>query len=191
LGGSLSREQRAVTVGATLRMTTTYLLEVMKRPVTEETIAETSQWIRKRIEQLFAELLHWRPGANEALRSVRAAGIPSVLVTSTERALTELALDTMGRELFAAVVCGDEVAGLNKPHPQPYLRAAELLGVDPTRCVAVEDSPPGVRSAAAAGCLVLVVPSGVAVEQGERRVFRDSLEGVDAGYLSKLPALIG
>ena len=40
-------------------------------------------------------------------------------------------------------VCGDEVDGLNKPHPEPYLKACRLLGVDPTECVAIEDSPTG------------------------------------------------
>ena len=65
-----------------------------------------------------------------------------------------------------------------KPDPAPYLRAAELLGVDPARCVAVEDSPTGVASAAAAGASVLVVPAGVEVPAGERRTFRDGLVGL-------------
>jgi beta-phosphoglucomutase-like phosphatase (HAD superfamily) len=83
-------------------------------------------------------------------------------------------------------VCGDEVEGFNKPHPRPYLKAAELLGVAPERCVAVEDSPPGTASAVAAGCTVLVIPNDVPVEAGERRVFRDSLTGVDVPALAAL-----
>jgi len=66
------------------------------------------------------------------------------------------------------------------------LLAAELLGVDPARCVAVEDSPPGTESAVAAGCVVLVVPNDVPVEAGERRVFRTSLVGVDVAALAEL-----
>jgi len=50
-----------------------------------------------------------------------------------------------------------------KPHPEPYLLAAERLGVDPRDCVAIEDSPTGVRSALAAGCRVLGVPHVVAI----------------------------
>ncbi|MGH8917897.1 MAG: HAD-IA family hydrolase, partial [Actinomycetes bacterium] len=73
-----------------------------------------------------------------------------------------------------------------KPHPEPYLYAAAQLGVDPTRCVAVEDSPTGAAAAVAAGCTVLVVPSEVPVDPGERRVLRDSLLGVDADLLGSL-----
>ena len=98
-------------------------------------------------------------------------------MTSTYRVLTEVALDTLGRGFFDVVVCGDEVAA-TKPDPAPYLRAAELLDVDPSRCVAVEDSAAGSTSAAAAGAAVLVVPAGVPVPTGEGRTFRDTLEGL-------------
>jgi HAD superfamily hydrolase (TIGR01509 family) len=187
LGGKLSEEQRATLVGSNMDDTSRYLLEVTGRPVTSETIAETGEWLTKRTAGLFDGALPWRPGAREALAAIRAAGIPSALVTSTERSLTELALNTIGREFFDVTVCGDEVDGLNKPHPRPYQLAAELLGVDPARCVAVEDSPPGAQSAASAGCVVLVIPNDVPVEEGERRVFRTTLVGIDpAGFAALL-----
>ena len=66
---------------------------------------------------------------------------------------------------FAALVCGDEVTH-GKPHPEPYLRAAELLGFAPGETLAIEDSPTGAASAGAAGCRVLVVPSHVAGAAG-------------------------
>jgi len=66
---------------------------------------------------------------------------------------------------FTASVVGDEVS-MGKPHPEPYLLAATKLGVDPTRCVAIEDSPTGVRSAVAAGCRVIAVPHVVPVPDG-------------------------
>ncbi|WP_269756641.1 HAD family hydrolase [Amycolatopsis aidingensis] len=183
LGGTLTDEQRASLVGSNMDSTARYLLELAGRERTAGAIAELGEWIRQRTATLFADELPWRPGARDALVAVRAAGIPAALVTSTERALTELALHTIGREFFDTIVCGDEVGGRNKPHPAPYLLAAERLGVDPARCVAVEDSPPGAESAVAAGCAVLVVPNDVPVEPGERRVFRGSLVGVDAGTL--------
>ena len=62
------------------------------------------------------------------------------------------------RSNFALSVAGDEVAR-TKPHPDPYLTAAARLGVDPARCVVVEDTPTGVASAEAAGCRVVAVPS--------------------------------
>ncbi len=80
-----------------------------------------------------------RPGLEarrpRAAREVRAAGLAAALVTSTHRGLTEIALDVIGREFFAATVCGDEV-GRPKPRPEPYLRAAALLGRRSGACVA-------------------------------------------------------
>jgi HAD superfamily hydrolase (TIGR01509 family) len=186
LGVVLTESQRASLVGSNMDSTARFLLRLAERDPVPDAVAEVGAWIRTRTSTLFIDELPWRPGARDALAAVRAAGIPSALVTSTERALTELALDTIGREYFDITVCGDEVDGLNKPHPRPYLLAAELLGADPARCVAVEDSPPGALSAEAAGCLVLVVPNDVAVDAGERRVFRHSLAGVDAPVLAGL-----
>ena len=186
LGGKLTEAQRMTLVGSNMDDTSAYLLEVTGREVTPEAVAETGEQIRRRTAGLFDDELPWRPGAREALTAVREAGLRSALVTSTERDLTELALNTIGRDFFDVTVCGDEVEGFNKPHPRPYLKAAGLLGVDPARCVAVEDSPPGTASAVAAGCAVLVIPNDVEVEPGERRVFRDTLVGVDVPALAAL-----
>ena len=188
LGGTLTEAERMTLVGSNMDDTAAYLLEVVGREVTPEAIVSTGEEIRRRTANLFDDELPWRPGAREILAAVRAAGVPTALVTSTERSLTELALNTIGRDFFDVTVCGDEVEGLNKPHPRPYLKAAELLGVAPEQCVAVEDSPPGTASAVAAGCTVLVIPNDVEVETGERRVFRDSLAGMDVPALSALLA---
>jgi len=186
LGGTLTEEQRLSLVGSNMDDTAAFLLEVCARPVTPESIVEMGEWIRRRTANLFDGPLPWRPGAQELLELLRANGVPMALVTSTERSLTELALNTIGREYFAATVCGDEVDGLNKPDARPYRLATELLGVPASRCVAIEDSPPGAASAAAAGCTVVVIPNDVDVEPGERRVFRSSLVGLDVPALTAL-----
>uniref|UniRef100_UPI00227709BC HAD family hydrolase n=1 Tax=Saccharomonospora iraqiensis TaxID=52698 RepID=UPI00227709BC len=139
LGGSLSTEQRAALVGSNMTATCRFLLEVTGHDVVDGAVAELAGWVRSRTASLFADELPWRTGAREALGAVRAAGVPCALVTSTERELTELALGTLGADSFDVTVCGDEVDGRNKPHPEPYLRAARLLDVPPARCVAVED----------------------------------------------------
>jgi beta-phosphoglucomutase-like phosphatase (HAD superfamily) len=94
-----------------------------------------------------------------------------------------MALDGIGRGFFDVVVCGDDVAA-GKPAPDPYLRAAELLGVAVTDCVAVEDSPDGALSADRAGAAVLVVPSEVPVPRGPRRVHRADLVGLTVDELA-------
>ncbi|HZM75384.1 MAG TPA: HAD family phosphatase [Candidatus Limnocylindrales bacterium] len=147
----------------------------------------SAEWINERVGQLFETSLVWRPGARELLHAVRAAGVPTALVTATPRKLVELAVETAGRQNFDVLVCGDEVTH-TKPHPEPYATAARLLGVDITRCVAIEDSPTGVASAVAAGATVLAVPNHVPLEAGPRVTLRESLAGVG---LADLTALTG
>jgi HAD superfamily hydrolase (TIGR01509 family) len=122
------------------------------------------------------------PGAKDLLDEVREAGVPSALVSSTHRALMEYALDGIGRDRLTVTVAGDEVAH-TKPHPEPYLTAARLLGVDPRRCVALEDSPSGTDSATAAGCYVVSVPSVVPIPAAPRRTVVSSLLDLDLARL--------
>ncbi|HEX3790146.1 MAG TPA: HAD family phosphatase [Pseudonocardiaceae bacterium] len=186
LGGTLSDEARASLIGSNMDHTLRVLLTEVGLEPAEGPLAEAEKWLNERTTELFRAGLPWRPGAWDALRSVRDSGVPTALVTSTERALTEVALDSIGRDFFDVTVCGDEVDGRNKPDAEPYLKAARLLGVEPAACVAIEDSSTGTAAAVAAGCTVLVVASEVPVEAGERRVLRDSLVGVDMAFLGRL-----
>jgi HAD superfamily hydrolase (TIGR01509 family) len=178
LGGTLSQPARAAMVGANVPTTLDILFADLGIVPDDDERASTAAWIDKRMAELMAGPLPWQPGARSALAMTRATGLPIALVTSTDRALTELALNTIGREHFDATVCGDEVDGRNKPLPEPYLKAARLLNIDPSHCLAIEDSPTGAASAEAAGCTVIVVPSEVQVPPGPRRIFRDSLAGL-------------
>nr|WP_083862814.1 HAD family phosphatase [Gordonia soli] len=146
-----------------------------------------ARWVLDRVTELFADELPWRPGARDTLDLVAAVGIPMALVTNTVRELTDVALRTIGVERFTATVCGDEVP-VGKPAPDLYLRAADLLGVDPGACVAVEDSPTGSAAATAAGCPTLVVPSAAQVPDGPLRTFRTTLVGVT---VDDLRAVVG
>jgi HAD superfamily hydrolase (TIGR01509 family) len=179
LGGEVSGAARAAMVGSNMAATLDILFDDLGLPRDPDRQAAAGEQLVERTVALFSAGMEWRPGAREALRTVRSAGWPMALVTNTERALTELALDTIGRDLFAASVCGDEVPR-GKPAPDPYLRAAQLLGVDPARCLAVEDSPTGALAAERAGAAVLVVPCEMPVPAGPRRRHRDSLLGLTA-----------
>lgn len=183
LGGEMTTELRHGLVGGSLRNAVTSLLGHLGLPVTETAIADAAVVLDRRTAELFAAGIPWRPGAQEALELAPAAGLPQALVTNTGRVLTEDALHTLGRERFTATVCGDEVAH-GKPAPDPYLRAAELLGVDPADCLAVEDSPTGAAAAEAAGCAVLVVPLEVDVPTSPRRTHRASLTGLTGADLA-------
>lgn len=191
LGGRLTASVRESMVGSNQSTTLRLMFEHLGLETSPAALTDADNWLRARTAELFEGALPWRPGAREALDEVERAGVPMALVTSTTRELTELALYTIGRDRFRVTVCGDEVDGKNKPHPEPYARAARLLGVRPGDCVAVEDSPTGVSSAVAAGCVVLAVPCELPLAEGERRVLRDSLSGVDIDLLRGLAAAVG
>lgn len=101
-----------------------------------------------------------KPGLIELLDTLDALGIPKAVATSTVRTSALLSLGALRARLDAAVY-GDEVAR-GKPAPDIYVRAAEVLGVAPGACIALEDSLPGVASAHAAGMTVVMVPDLVA-----------------------------
>ena len=178
-GGSIRESTRANMVGSNMIRSMRIVLDEVGAPDTPDELDHAAGWVAARMTELFADGLPWRPGAAEALRVVRDQGLRTALVTSTIRSLTEIALNTLGRESFDVTVCGDEVGGRNKPDPEPYLRAARMLDVDPAQCLALEDSPTGVASAEAAGCAVLAVPCEVELPTGPQRVLRDSLLDVD------------
>jgi HAD superfamily hydrolase (TIGR01509 family) len=179
LGGELSPAAREAVVGSDMARTLGVLLDDLGLPRAPDLLDRARRLLTDRTAELFASGLEWRPGALDALRAVGAAGWPTALVTNTGRALTELALDGIGREHFTVTVCGDEVPR-GKPAPDPYLRAAELLGVPAAACLAVEDSPTGALAADLAGAAVLVVPCEVPVPDGPGRVHRASLLGLTA-----------
>jgi beta-phosphoglucomutase-like phosphatase (HAD superfamily) len=177
LGGELSVAAREAMVGSNMARTLVLMFDDLGLDPDPERMAHARRWMTARTGELFAAGLQWRPGAPEALRMVCEAGWPTALVTDTGRALTEMALESIGREHFTVTVCGDEVPH-GKPAPDPYLRAAELLDVVAEDCLAVEDSPTGATAAERAGAAVLVVPCEVPVPSGPRRVHRSSLVGL-------------
>ncbi|GAB3213502.1 HAD family hydrolase [Marinactinospora thermotolerans] len=182
LGGTWTDHDHRSNVGRAAGAVAGYIIDLTGTTVgPDRVVAMMYEAMRRRVEQ-GAQL---RPGAAELVADVAAAGIPAGLVTSTHRGLAETVLEQIGAAYFDVVVAGDEVAH-NKPHPEPYLKAARLLGVDPTRCVAVEDSPTGVASAQAAGCVTVAVPHKVPLEPAPGRTVIPSLEGVDAAWLRGL-----
>ena len=181
-GGELSDAARTAMLGSDAANTMRLMSEDLGRPDIDAEAG--AAWLDARVNELFAAGVPWRPGARELVAAVRAAGVPTALVTNTSRAVVDVALRTLGVDNFDVVICGDEVA-FTKPHPEHYRAAAVALGVDPARCVAIEDSPTGIVSALAAGCAVLGIPNEVALVDVEATV-RASLLEVDVDLLRAL-----
>jgi len=99
-----------------------------------------------------------KPGALALLDLLDELALPRAIATSSSHATVthHLSSHDLGDRFHHVVAHGDYLAG--KPAPDPFLKAAERLGVDPRDCLALEDSLNGVRSASAAGMMVVMVP---------------------------------
>lgn len=99
-----------------------------------------------------------KAGVHELLTELKARRIPTAVATSSRAAHALGHLGSAGLLAnFEAIVTRDDVVN-PKPHPEPYLMAANRLGLPPEACLAVEDSHTGVRAAAAAGLQTIMVP---------------------------------
>ncbi|HEY6811471.1 MAG TPA: HAD-IA family hydrolase [Propionibacteriaceae bacterium] len=94
------------------------------------------------------------PGATEALASL--VGAKNAIATSCTVPLAEARITAAQLEPPTVLVTADDVVN-GKPHPEPFLQAAQRLGADPRRCLVVEDAPKGLEAAQAAGCFTLAV----------------------------------
>ena len=180
-GIDLSDEVRDRIVGSGLRAAAALFQELGVPMAADDIIAE---WADSVITGLRADGPDWRPGALELLASLREAGIPSALVTMAFRSIADAVVELLPEGTFVAIVAGDEVAR-EKPDPDPYLRGAAALGVDIDQCLALEDSPTGLRAAHASGAVAIGVPNLVDLTAAPRHELWDTLAGVDAARLAE------
>lgn len=181
-GGTWSHEHALNLVGNDLIVSGRYIREHSGIDL------EPSQIVEELLDKVVARIekaVPWRPGAVELLADLRSTGVRCALVTMSYRRFVAPVLAALPEDSFEVVVTGDAVTQ-GKPHPEPYQKAAAILGIDPGQAVAIEDSNTGARSAEAAGCQVLVVPNHVPVLPGERRVLLDTLVGQTAATLSSI-----
>jgi HAD superfamily hydrolase (TIGR01509 family) len=191
LGGRMSGAARTATVGSSLRRSMTILHADLGLVRTEEQLQSDARWVEDRTAELLSDGISWCPGARELLRTVRAQGLRTALVTTTPRRLAEIVLRTIRADLhgdpFNVTVCGDEVPA-RKPDPAPYRQAMTALGVAPEECVVVEDSVAGITAGLASGAAVLGVPAVQEVAPAPGLTVRDGLLGVGPAELAAVLA---
>jgi HAD superfamily hydrolase (TIGR01509 family) len=141
---------------------------------------EIVDWLTNRVqEQLDADGVPWRPGAKELLADLREHDVPTALVTMSVRRMAEQIVSKIPFDAFDVVVAGDMVAR-PKPFADPYLLAAEMLGVDAKDSVAIEDSRAGLASAVAAGTIAIGVPHILELDEGSTHTIWPTL--AERGY---------
>jgi HAD superfamily hydrolase (TIGR01509 family) len=152
-GGVWRDEAPHVMMGMSSVEWAAYLHDELRVPMDVEAI---NREVVDRMEEEYRRSLPLLPGAEEAVRALGERW-PLALASSSNRELIDLVLELSGFA-FGVTVSSEEVAR-GKPAPDVYLAAAAELGVAPERCVAIEDSSNGLRSAAAAGMAVIAVPN--------------------------------
>lgn len=143
-------------------------------------------------EALFRELACGRVeptlGAIEFVNECYASNIPMCVVTNAPRKNAAMLLDALGMlQAFEYLVIGDELTH-GKPHPDPYLRGLEYLGVHPTGALAFEDSLTGIRSALSAGIDVVGISTSLdrssLLDRGASLAIPDFLDSSLRDFLS-------
>ena len=130
-------------------------------------------------------------GVIDFLKQIKAAGIPFAVASGATRLDIDLMLDSIGlKDTFDIIVTADDVAA-SKPHPETYSKAVEMLAqkhadqdIQPQRCLAIEDTSAGIKSARAAGLQVLgITTSNPAEALHEAHRVIDAFEEVSPAQL--------
>ena len=154
-GGTYTDESARDMMGMSSPEWSRYMAESLRVPGTPE---EINAAIVERMLTRYGEAPPLLPGAVEAVRRI-GAYVPLAIASSSNRELIDVVLRVSGLAVdFTATVSSEEVPR-GKPSADVYLEAARRLGIDASRCGAVEDSHNGIRSAKAAGMLVVTVPN--------------------------------
>lgn len=180
-GSSWTTDDQAACLGGPLERVVAYMIARARIEPPDGTAVAGR--LLHHIETLFrSEPVRWRPGARELLGQTLDLGVPTALVTASWRRLIDAVHESMIREFdvdpFDVIIGGDEVEH-SKPHPAPYLRAADRLGVPAWACLAIEDSPTGIASACASGAGVVAVPHLAVAPDLPGVIVRDTLAGAD------------
>lgn len=131
------------------------------------------EWLTTKYGFYFGSLdpLPARPGAPELFRELEEAGVAQAVVSNSDRLVVTANLEAAGLSRPTQVTVSRNDVRHGKPSPEPYLRAAWLLGRRPERCVVVEDSVTGARAGVASGARTLFWPQDdVEAPAGAERV---------------------
>lgn len=124
------------------------------------------------------------PGVKEFIAAARKAGLKLAVNSAADRMKVEGNLKEIGvtTDMFDAVVTGSDITN-KKPHPEGYLTAAEKIGVDPAKCLVVEDAINGIQAGNSAGAQCLGLTTSFDAEK-----LTDAGAAYTASYLSEVPA---
>jgi len=125
------------------------------------------------------------PGAYELVKDLQRHGVKTGLVSASPRIIVDAVLDNVGADLFPFSISSDDVEH-TKPHPDAYLKAAQLTNSAIENCLIFEDSLTGVGAATSSGAWLVAVPHLVHVDESERVRVIKSLEQLNFTKVQEL-----
>ncbi|MFJ6652244.1 HAD family hydrolase [Microbacterium sp. NPDC091313] len=183
-GGTWSHEQALQLVGLGLEDSARIFQAAGVRMSVPDIIDHLTDRV---VESLAVTGVPFRPGARELLSDLKARGVKTALVTMSIRRMADRVVSLMPAGTFDVVIAGDDVER-PKPFPDAYLDACAALEVDPADCVAIEDSPNGLRAAIASGAVSLGVPLMLPLDGVGADALWPTLEGRTSDDLGALLA---
>ena len=151
--------------------------------------AETPDFFTRKIVEVQSEKMRshtpFMPGAYELVKDLQKNGVKTGLVSASPRIIVDAVLDNVGAELFPFSISSDDVER-TKPHPDAYLKAAQLTNSAIENCLVFEDSLTGVGAATSSGAWLVAVPHLVHVDESERVRVIKSLEQLNFTKVQEL-----
>ena len=151
--------------------------------------AETPDFFTNKLVEVQSEKMRsytpFMPGAYELVQDLHKNGVKTGLVSASPRIIVDAVLDNVGAELFPFSISSDDVER-TKPHPDAYLKAAQLTNSAIENCLVFEDSLTGVGAATSSGAWLVAVPHLVHVEESERVRVIKSLEQLNFTKVQEL-----
>ena len=125
------------------------------------------------------------PGAVELVRELQSHGVKTALVSASPRNIVDAVLDNLGHDLFPFSISSDDVVN-TKPHPDAYLKAANISQSDIANCLVFEDSLTGMKAATSSGAYLIAVPHLVTIDESARVRVIKSLTQLSHAKLQQL-----
>jgi len=151
--------------------------------------AETPDFFTNKLVEVQSEKMRshtpFMPGAYELVKDLQKNGVKTGLVSASPRIIVDAVLDNVGAELFPFSISSDDVER-TKPHPDAYLKAAQLTNSAIENCLVFEDSLTGIGAATSSGAWLVAVPHLVHVDESERVRVIKSLEQLNFTKVQKL-----
>ncbi len=179
-------ENNRYLLGTTVEETWIRVKELRDVP---QTPAELLDGYNEVVKEVLRSDLTPRPGVRELIAEAQRRGLPVAVASSSLREWVDLKLSVIGlTDAFPVRLGGDDIEN-GKPAPDIYIKAARLIGLEATQCIAIEDSPIGLAAASGSGAYTIctLTDSTRHLDLSAADVIIENLEEFDFGLLADGP----